>query len=180
MVLVLMQKPFDSDTHRRKTLVIFAIHKISTNHWVNIIFWLKLWYNFLLFKHVRVFQLALFSTVIEVLWFYGITFCGPLRSILVFEQNSYTILAAIMGILKGGGSSARTRGIIFLIGGFVVLFLMDTDTSIYSSHGYYLYLNSEHEWVIYFSRRSQASDRIKPYFLSYIELVWDVGSHSRR
>ena len=77
--------------------------------------------------HVRIGQLALFNCLVDIIWFYGITFCGPLRSILVFEQNPSVILIACMSFVKGSGSSSKTRGVICLIIGYLVLFVMDSD-----------------------------------------------------
>jgi zinc transporter 5/7 len=84
--------------------------------------------------HVRIGQLALFNCLIEILWFYGITFCGPLRSILVFEQNTEVVLIALMALVKGSDTPAKTRGIILLVVGSLVLFVMDSDASVELNH----------------------------------------------
>uniref|UniRef100_A0A1I7UT16 Proton-coupled zinc antiporter SLC30A5 n=1 Tax=Caenorhabditis tropicalis TaxID=1561998 RepID=A0A1I7UT16_9PELO len=81
-------------------------------------------------------KLSLLNSVIEVLWFYGITLCGPLRSVLVFELSSTVLLSAIVSFFKGGQASttAKTRGFFLLIVGFVALFLMDKDGTIEAPH----------------------------------------------
>ncbi|KAH7728466.1 Cation efflux protein [Aphelenchoides avenae] len=84
--------------------------------------------------HVRVAQLSLLSCLIDILWFYGITFCGPLRSILVFEQNTEVVLIAIMALVKGSDGTSKTRGTISLIVGYLVLFVMDSDSSVELNH----------------------------------------------
>jgi zinc transporter 5/7 len=86
---------------------------------------------------VRIAQLALFNCLVEIFWFYGITFCGPLRSILVFEQSPTVILIAMMSLVNGSGSAAKTRGLICLVVGWFVLFIMDSDASIPTNHGFY-------------------------------------------
>lgn len=84
--------------------------------------------------HVRIAQLALFNCLVEIFWFYGITFCGPLRSILVFEQSPTVILVALMSFVNGSGNAAKTRGLICLVFGWICLFIMDSDASVPANH----------------------------------------------
>ncbi|KAI6203236.1 hypothetical protein M3Y94_00533100 [Aphelenchoides besseyi] len=93
-------------------------------------FLLILW----LLQYVRIGQLAFYNCVVEVLWFYGITFCGPLRSILVFEQNPSILLTALLVLCRATGSPAKTRGVMALLVGFLVLFIMDADSSVELMH----------------------------------------------
>ncbi|CAD21657.2 Proton-coupled zinc antiporter SLC30A5 [Caenorhabditis elegans] len=83
-----------------------------------------------------VLKLSLMNSVIEVFWFYGITLCGPLRSVLVFELSSTVLLSAVVSFFKGGNMStpSKTRGFFLLIVGFVALFLMDRDGTIEDPH----------------------------------------------
>ncbi|KAM3721040.1 Proton-coupled zinc antiporter SLC30A5 [Dirofilaria immitis] len=83
---------------------------------------------------IRIAQLALWNCLIEVIWFYGITFCGPLRSILVFEQSSSVIMVALLTLIKGSNSSSKTRGVIALILGYLSLVLMDSDATVEVNH----------------------------------------------
>ncbi|VDO31763.1 unnamed protein product [Brugia timori] len=83
---------------------------------------------------IRIVQLALWNCLIEVIWFYGITFCGPLRSILVFEQSPSVIMVALLTLLKGSNSSSKTRGVIALMLGYLSLILMDSDATVESNH----------------------------------------------
>uniref|UniRef100_A0A0N4ZFN1 Proton-coupled zinc antiporter SLC30A5 n=1 Tax=Parastrongyloides trichosuri TaxID=131310 RepID=A0A0N4ZFN1_PARTI len=95
--------------------------------------------------HARIGQLSLINGLVEVFWFYGITFCGPLRSILVFEHSSTVILMALTSFIKGTETTSKTRGILCLILGFVALFFMDPDTTVEvnhpESHGHHSGLN---------------------------------------
>lgn len=84
--------------------------------------------------HIRIAQLAVFNCLIEIIWFYGITFCGPLRSVLVFEQSPAVVLVALMAILKGGSGPSKTRGTLALFGGFLALNLMDSDATVETDH----------------------------------------------
>ncbi|MCP9260100.1 Zinc transporter [Dirofilaria immitis] len=85
-------------------------------------------------QSIRIAQLALWNCLIEVIWFYGITFCGPLRSILVFEQSSSVIMVALLTLIKGSNSSSKTRGVIALILGYLSLVLMDSDATVEVNH----------------------------------------------
>ncbi|CAJ0574029.1 unnamed protein product, partial [Mesorhabditis spiculigera] len=82
----------------------------------------------------RIGKLALWNCLIEVFWFYGITFCGPLRSVLIFELSPSVILIAIVSFFKNNSTTARTRGLFLLLVGFVALMLMDKDSSIEDEH----------------------------------------------
>uniref|UniRef100_A0A0K0DS87 Proton-coupled zinc antiporter SLC30A5 n=1 Tax=Strongyloides stercoralis TaxID=6248 RepID=A0A0K0DS87_STRER len=84
--------------------------------------------------HARIGQLALINCLIEIFWFYGITFCGPLRSILVFDHSSTVILVALTSFIKGTETTSKTRGVFCLIIGFIALFFMDPDTTTESNH----------------------------------------------
>ena len=78
--------------------------------------------------------MALFNTLVEIIWFYGITFCGPFRSILVFEQSPTVLLVALMFLVNGGGNAAKMRGVFYLCVGWIVLFFMDSDASNAPNH----------------------------------------------
>ncbi|CAB3407130.1 unnamed protein product [Caenorhabditis bovis] len=97
LVLIPLQKPFTNGKAIRK------------QHWI------------------RISKLAFFHCFIEALWFYGITFCGPLRSVLVFEISPSVILAGLLSFFKSSSTPAKTRGFLFLIIGFAALILIDRD-----------------------------------------------------
>uniref|UniRef100_A0A0N5AY42 Proton-coupled zinc antiporter SLC30A5 n=1 Tax=Syphacia muris TaxID=451379 RepID=A0A0N5AY42_9BILA len=84
--------------------------------------------------HIRIIQLSLFNCFIEIIWLYGITFCGPLRSILVFEQSPAIVLVALMTIIKGGNGPSKTRGTLALFAAFLALILMDSDATVEADH----------------------------------------------
>ncbi|CAJ0944393.1 unnamed protein product, partial [Mesorhabditis belari] len=104
LMMIPLQKPFTTGKHLRKATL------------------------------ARIGRLSLWNCLIEMLWFYGITFCGPLRSVLVFELSPSVILIAIASIFKSDGSPSKTRGLFFLLIGFVSLMLMDKDSSIEDEH----------------------------------------------
>ncbi|CAD6184368.1 unnamed protein product [Caenorhabditis auriculariae] len=83
---------------------------------------------------IRIGKLALMNIVIETLWFYGITLCGPLRSVLVFELSPSVLLVAVSSFFKGNSTPAKSRGLFLLVVGFVALMLMDRDETIEDAH----------------------------------------------
>ncbi|KAK6019783.1 cation diffusion facilitator family transporter [Ostertagia ostertagi] len=85
---------------------------------------------------IRIGKMALVNCLIEVLWFYGITFCGPLRSVLVFELSPSVLLVAMASVFKGNSSTAKSRGLFFLVIGYLSLLLLDRDHSVEDPHGY--------------------------------------------
>uniref|UniRef100_A0AC35UA77 Zinc transporter 5 n=1 Tax=Rhabditophanes sp. KR3021 TaxID=114890 RepID=A0AC35UA77_9BILA len=84
--------------------------------------------------YARIIKLAFLNAFIEVVWFYGITFCGPLRSVLVFEHSSTVILVALISFVKGTDTTSKTRGVICLLVGFLALVVMDPDRTVQSNH----------------------------------------------
>lgn len=75
------------------------------------------------------------NILIELIWFYGITFCGPLRSILIFELNPKILVIALEALFIGSRTPSQTRGIFCLAIGYVALIIMDTDSSVEHDHG---------------------------------------------
>ena len=86
---------------------------------------------------MRISQLAFLNILIELIWFYGITFCGPLRSILVFELNPKVVAIALEALFVGQRSPSQTRGIFCLAVGYLALLIMDEDSSVELNHGEY-------------------------------------------
>ena len=84
---------------------------------------------------VRVGQLGVLQALVEVLWFYGLTLCGPLRSVLVFESSA-TVVAGTLATLAAGcrAQPAKVRGSVFMCLGFLAMLLLDRDATIQYDH----------------------------------------------
>ncbi|XP_055457905.1 proton-coupled zinc antiporter SLC30A5 isoform X2 [Psammomys obesus] len=96
--MVLFQKPFSSG----KT--------ITKHQWIKI------------FKH------AVAGCIISLLWFFGLTLCGPLRTLLLFEHSDIVIISLLSVLFtSSGGGPAKTRGAAFFIIAVVCLLLFDND-----------------------------------------------------
>ncbi|OWF54084.1 zinc transporter 5-like [Mizuhopecten yessoensis] len=96
--LLLLQKPFSSGK------------RLSKNHWFRVI------------RH------ALFGGLINLLWLFGLTLCGPLRTILLFEHSDLVIVAGACAIFtNNGGGPSKMRGAIFFIIAVITLLLFDHD-----------------------------------------------------
>lgn len=85
--------------------------------------------------HVRIGQLAFLNILIELLWFYGITLCGPLRAILVFELNPKVVAIALEVLFFGSRTPSQVRGIFMLAVGALALIVMDEDSTVELNHG---------------------------------------------
>ncbi|EDO34617.1 predicted protein, partial [Nematostella vectensis] len=105
VVFVILQKPISSGK------------KITSNQWYRI------------GKH------AVISTVIALIWLQGLTLCGALRTILVFEHSDLVVLGAL-GVLFHTGVSgpSKVRGSMLLFLGFITLLLFDNDKPLIHKH----------------------------------------------
>ncbi|KAL5005080.1 hypothetical protein ScPMuIL_018536 [Solemya velum] len=98
LVLIFLQRPFSSGK------------KISKNQWF------------------RIGRHAFFGGIIHLLWFFGLTLCGPLRTILLFEHSDLVVIAWISVLFtSAGGGPAKMRGAVFFLSAVVVLVLLDHD-----------------------------------------------------
>lgn len=96
--LLLLQKPFSSGK------------KLSKNQWFRVV------------RH------AVFGGLINLLWLFGLTLCGPLRTILLFEHSDLVIIAGACAIFtNNGGGPSKMRGAIFFMIAVITLLLFDHD-----------------------------------------------------
>uniref|UniRef100_A0A671XKJ4 Zinc transporter n=1 Tax=Sparus aurata TaxID=8175 RepID=A0A671XKJ4_SPAAU len=98
VILLFFQKPFSSGK------------VISKRQWIKLL------------KH------AVFSCVISLLGFFGLTLCGPLRTLLLFEHSDVVVIA-LLGVLftSSGGGPSKTRGAALFIIAVICLLLFDND-----------------------------------------------------
>lgn len=99
VVLVILQRPVSSGK------------KITSNQWYKI------------GKH------ALVSTIIGLIWLEGLTLCGALRTVLLYEHSDAVVLAAL-GVLfhSGGTGPSKVRGSLLFLLGILCLLLFDNDS----------------------------------------------------
>uniref|UniRef100_A0A8C6GC55 Zinc transporter n=1 Tax=Mus spicilegus TaxID=10103 RepID=A0A8C6GC55_MUSSI len=96
--MVLFQKPFSSGK------------PITKHQWIKI------------FKH------AVAGCIISLLWFFGLTLCGPLRTLLLFEHSDIVVISLLSALFtSSGGGPAKTRGAAFFIIAVICLLLFDND-----------------------------------------------------
>lgn len=105
VMFVLRSKPFSSGNKLNQ----LNIKLLSRVHWYKLIK-----YSFLFVG-------------IKLLWLLGLSLCGPLRTILIFENSEFIILNAIRTLFGSQSSPGRTRGALFLIAGTLILFTFDHD-----------------------------------------------------
>lgn len=98
VILVFFQKPFSSGK---------MIHK---RQWIKIL------------KH------AVMSCVISLLGFFGLTLCGPLRTLLLFEHSDVVVISLLSVLFtSSGGGPSKTRGAAFFIIAVICLLFFDND-----------------------------------------------------
>ncbi|XP_061836757.2 proton-coupled zinc antiporter SLC30A5 [Nerophis lumbriciformis] len=98
VVLLFFQKPFSSGK------------VISKRQWIKLL------------KH------AVFSCIISLLGFFGLTLCGPLRALLLFEHSDVVVIALLCVLFtSSGGGPSKTRGAALFIIAVICLLLFDND-----------------------------------------------------
>ncbi|XP_016406330.1 zinc transporter 5-like [Sinocyclocheilus rhinocerous] len=98
VILVFFQKPFSSGKI------------IPKRQWIKIL------------KH------AVMSCVISLLGFFGLTLCGPLRTLLLFEHSDVVVISLLSVLFtSSGGGPSKTRGAAFFIVAVICLLLFDND-----------------------------------------------------
>ena len=82
------------------------------------------------FQYLRIIKYSFIQTVIKVLWLFGLTQCGPLRTTLIFEQSEFVILFALKAVFLSQTNPSRTRAVVMLIAGTLILLAFDNDDSL--------------------------------------------------
>ncbi|XP_029301226.1 proton-coupled zinc antiporter SLC30A5 isoform X2 [Cottoperca gobio] len=77
---------------------------------------------------IKLLKHAVFSCIISLLGFFGLTLCGPLRTLLLFEHSDVVVIA-LLGVLftSSGGGPSKTRGAALFIIAVICLLLFDND-----------------------------------------------------
>ena len=99
-IFMVLQKPFSSG------------RKLSKSQWIYV------------FRH------ACLGILLNVVWLYGLTLCGPLRTILVFEHGEPILISMFVGLVSQKGNHARTRGSLMFFLGILCLLVFDNDDMI--------------------------------------------------
>ncbi|XP_022104644.1 zinc transporter 5-like [Acanthaster planci] len=80
---------------------------------------------------IGVFRHAFFGALITLLWIFGLTLCGTVRTILLFEHSDVVVSAAVAALFTGrGGGPSRTRGAFVFLTAILSLLLFDADRTI--------------------------------------------------
>jgi zinc transporter 5/7 len=120
IIYIILQKPFKSgDTgNSQQQLQKNNNSSSSTNQ-----------FNKRLYRpqYIRIFKYSLVQTFIKLLFFFGLTQCGPLRTTLLFEQSEIAVLCALKAIFLSQTNPSRTRGVIVLLTAILILLAFDYD-----------------------------------------------------
>ncbi|KAM8793541.1 proton-coupled zinc antiporter SLC30A5-like [Eudromia elegans] len=77
---------------------------------------------------IKIFKHAVVGCIISLLWFFGLTLCGPLRTLLLFEHSDVVVLSLLSVLFtSSGGGPAKTRGAAFFIIAVICLLLFDNN-----------------------------------------------------
>ena len=107
VVLVFVQKPFSSSSSLRLNRTLLS----------------------------RLIRYAIGLTLIRLLWLFGLSLCGPLRTILLFEHSDLVVLACGYIVFSSSnpvagqqhGQTARIRGVVFFILAILAILAFDND-----------------------------------------------------
>lgn len=80
-------------------------------------------------QYYRILKYSFIQTIIRVLFLFGLTQCGPLRTTLIFEQSEFVIICALKALFLSQTNPSRTRGVFCLLIATLVLLAFDNDTS---------------------------------------------------
>ncbi|XP_050401353.1 proton-coupled zinc antiporter SLC30A5 [Patella vulgata] len=76
----------------------------------------------------RVGRHALFGSILGLLWLFGLTLCGPLRTVLLYEHSDVVVIAGATALfISNSGGPAKLRGAVFFIIAVIALLLFDHD-----------------------------------------------------
>ncbi|ESP05676.1 hypothetical protein LOTGIDRAFT_103228 [Lottia gigantea] len=76
----------------------------------------------------RISRHAFFGSILGLMWLFGLTLCGPLRSILLYEHSDIVVIAAITALFtSNSGGPAKLRGGVFFVLAVIALLLFDHD-----------------------------------------------------
>ena len=113
---LLLQNPFNSIATKAKSAsTASSSPAITSNKTLN------------KFQYYRISKSSLVQVLIYLLWLFGLTQCGPLRTTLIFEQSEIVVLCALKAIFLNQTNPSRTRAVIILLTATIILFAFDND-----------------------------------------------------
>lgn len=88
----------------------------------------------------RICRHAFFGVVIKLLWLYGLTLCGPMRTLLMYEHSDLVVIATVNALFTSTSSPSKFRGAVLFLFSFLCIMLFDHDLDKHSqaSDGSYL------------------------------------------
>ncbi|CAF1927726.1 unnamed protein product [Rotaria magnacalcarata] len=83
----------------------------------------------------RLIKYTICLTIVRVLWIFGLTLCGPLRTILLFEHSDFVLLACFQVLFSSSNGTgvtqqtqtSRIRGAVFFLLAILAIFAFDND-----------------------------------------------------
>lgn len=81
-------------------------------------------------QYIKIFKYSFVQTLIRLIWLFGLTQCGPLRATLIFEQSEIAVICALKAVFLSQTTPTRTRGVVLLIVGTLILLGFDYDDAV--------------------------------------------------
>ncbi|XP_043217897.1 zinc transporter 5-like [Amphibalanus amphitrite] len=78
---------------------------------------------------IRIVRRCVAGIGLSILWLYGLTLCGPLRTVLLYGQLDAVPVAVLVTIFSGNRTPSRLRGAVFFVLAVLALLLFDNDVS---------------------------------------------------
>ncbi|TPP62239.1 Zinc transporter 5 [Fasciola gigantica] len=82
---------------------------------------------------LQITKFSLIRIFLDILWIEGLSICGPLRFVLLFEHSELILLAVASTIVYGAVSTQRVRGTIFFTCGILSIAFFDQDNALLSN-----------------------------------------------
>lgn len=115
----------------------------------------------------KVIQLSILCTSIEFMYYFGLTHCGPIHSILVYEHSAQILVAMFSGIISKSNYT-RTRGSILFFLGVVTLFLFDSGSD---NLNYSVDYQKEKNWFYSFGIPQRKSGILLLLFVLILKII---------
>ncbi|XP_032941153.1 zinc transporter 5 isoform X2 [Catharus ustulatus] len=64
---------------------------------------------------IKIFKHAVVGCIISLLWFFGLTLCGPLRTLLLFEHSDVVVLSLLSVLFTSSGGGPAKGGVLLLV-----------------------------------------------------------------
>ncbi|KAK2153606.1 hypothetical protein LSH36_291g03057 [Paralvinella palmiformis] len=76
---------------------------------------------------IRIGRHAVVGSLLSVFWIFGLTLCGPLRTLLLYEHSDLVVIAGASALFTHSSTPSKFRGAVFFLLAVLGTFLFDHD-----------------------------------------------------